>query len=69
MRDLATEVGELIRSNRKTKGISQAELAHRAGIARAYVGKLENGEFNITLKTLWDIAEALQVSVKELIPD
>lgn len=69
MRDIAKEVGVLIKSHRKEAGLSQEALALKAGIARAYVGRLERGEFNITIKTLWDIAEAIGISAKDLIPD
>lgn len=69
MRDIAKEVGVLIKAHRKSAGMSQETLALRAGIARAYVGRLERGEFNITIKTLWDIANAIGISAKQLIPD
>ena len=69
MRDIAKEVGELIRMHRKQKGISQESLAIKAHIDRSYMGRVERGEMNITLKVLWEISESLEVSVKELIPD
>jgi transcriptional regulator with XRE-family HTH domain len=69
MRDIAKEVGLLIRKQRKLKGISQEGLAAKAQIDRSYMGRIERGEMNITLKVLWEISEAFEVSVKELIPD
>ena len=69
MRDIAKEVGQLIRAHRKQKGISQEGLAIKAQIDRSYMGRIERGEMNITLKALWEISEALEVSVKVLIPD
>lgn len=69
MRDLAKEVGKLIRATRKNQGVSQESLAARAQLDRSYMGRIERGEVNITLKALWEISVALGVSVRELIPD
>jgi transcriptional regulator with XRE-family HTH domain len=69
MRDIAKEVGELIREQRKAQGLSQEALAAKSTIDRSYMGRIERGEVNITLKALWEISEALRVPVKGLIPD
>lgn len=69
MRDIAKEVGKLIRTQRKIQGISQEALAAKAQMDRSYMGRIERGEVNITLKALWEISETLGVSVKVLIPD
>ena len=44
-------------------GISQAELAARMGIDRAYVSGLELGQRNPTVVTLWHIGKALGVKL------
>lgn len=69
VRDIAKEVGMLIRSQRKAQGLSQEALAEKANIDRSYMGRIERGEVNITLKVLWDIAISLNISTKFLIPD
>jgi transcriptional regulator with XRE-family HTH domain len=69
MRNIAKEVGELIRSQRKARGISQEALAAKSKIDRSYMGRIERGEVNVTLKALWDIAASMEVSTKLLIPD
>lgn len=69
MRNIAKEVGELIRSQRKARGISQEVLAAKSKIDRSYMGRIERGEVNVTLKALWDIAAAMEISTKWLIPD
>lgn len=56
-----------IREIRESKGISQTELADKAGVTRATIWKLETGEDEVTTtKTLLKIAEALEVDAKEL---
>jgi len=69
MRNIAKEVGELIRHQRKIRGISQEVLAANSKIDRSYMGRIERGEVNVTLKALWDIAASMDISTKLLIPD
>ena len=42
--------GKRVREVRKGRGISQERLAEMAGIDRSYMGNIERGEKNITLK-------------------
>jgi DNA-binding XRE family transcriptional regulator len=44
--------------------ISQAELAVRMGIDRAYIRGLEQGQRNPTVVTLWHLAKALGVAMR-----
>lgn len=44
-------------------GITRAELAQRLGVSRQYVTKLLNGKPNLTLKSLVDIAMALDTDI------
>lgn len=56
-----------IREIRESRGISQTELADKAGVTRATIWKLETGEDEVTTtKTLLKISEALGVDAKEL---
>lgn len=59
--------GKRIRDVRRSKGISQEMLAEMAGIDRSYMGNIERGEKNVTLKKAYDICDALKVNIKELI--
>ena len=53
---------------RKAKGLSQEKLARLADVANNTLIKMESGENkNPTLETLKKVAEALEVSVDELI--
>lgn len=56
-------VGQNVRRLRLAAKISQAELAARMGVDRAYVSGLEQGNRNPTVITLWHIAKALGVSM------
>lgn len=58
-------VGERLRSLRKRKRLTQQELAQRVStkIDYSYVGKIERGDQNPSLRTLRDIARALEVPV------
>ncbi len=60
-------LGEELRARRVERGISQEELAGRAGLHRNYVGLLERGQRNVTLLVLQDLAGALKVSLSELV--
>jgi transcriptional regulator with XRE-family HTH domain len=57
-------VGQNVRRLRLAAKISQAELAARMGVDRAYVSGLEQGRRNPTVLTLWHIAKALGVAMR-----
>lgn len=50
---------------RKEKGMSQVELAKKAGVSQQLVSRLESG-VDLTSKKLPELARALEVSVDEL---
>ncbi|WP_352288789.1 helix-turn-helix transcriptional regulator [Psychrobacter sp. GW64-MNA-CIBAN-0177] len=59
--------GKRVREMRKSKGISQERLAEMAGIDRSYMGNIERGEKNITLKKAYEICDALDVEIQDLV--
>ena len=61
-------IGKKIRELRLKQGFSQEELADSAGVARAYMGRVERGEQNISIQNLIKIALALKLEVGDLIP-
>jgi transcriptional regulator with XRE-family HTH domain len=65
--DVRQIVGENIRRYRREKGLSQAEMANRMGVDRAYISGLELGQRNPTVITLWHAAQALGVEVHALL--
>jgi len=63
LRALANRIKEL----RDQKGISQEELAHRAGLSRTGMGFLETGKRWPRLDTLMKVADGLNITVDELL--
>ncbi|MGA4440557.1 helix-turn-helix domain-containing protein [Psychrobacter celer] len=59
--------GKRVREVRKGKGISQEKLAEMAGIDRSYMGNIERGEKNVTLKKVYEICDALGVDINDLV--
>lgn len=58
--------GVAVRIRRKELGISQEALADRAGLNRTYIGDVERGERNISLRNVDKIARALEIPVSDL---
>jgi transcriptional regulator with XRE-family HTH domain len=56
-------LGRRIRAARKCKGWTQEELADESGLDRSYVGGIERGERNISIKSLCQIAKALKYDI------
>lgn len=69
MQDIQLIVAERIKKIRKAKGITQEELADRAGLNKTHMYRLEGGKQSMTLRTLKIIADALDVRVRELVKD
>ncbi len=56
-----------LRARRSALGLSQEELAHRAGVNRTYVAKLELAQNQPTLSVLFDLSTALGDELPEVI--
>ena len=54
-----TVLSQLLRQQRREKGLTQDEVARRTGINRALIGRAENGKFIPSLEQLQALAEAL----------
>lgn len=67
--DVLIKFGEKVKTARKSCGLSQEDLASRAGLHRTYIGMIERGEKNITLINILKIASALNVNVNKLFGD
>jgi len=50
-----------MRAIRKSTGLSQEELADRAGLHRTYISSIERAERNVSLENIFLLAQALDV--------
>ncbi|WP_439516272.1 helix-turn-helix domain-containing protein [Sediminibacterium sp.] len=64
---LAVAIGNRIRELRKKAEMSQEELANEADIPLSQIGRIERGENNPTVSTLYVIADALGSDLKTLV--
>ncbi len=56
-----------VRQIRRLKEISQEDLAHAAGISRVYLGEVERGSRSVSIDVMGQIADALEVSLEQLL--
>lgn len=61
--------GRAVRRLRERLGLSQEELADRAGLHRTYVGGIERGERNVSLVNIGRLAHALETSLSALMAE
>lgn len=62
--------GRNLRRIRTATGLSQDELAARAGLHRTYVSSVERGERNISIENIFALADALGCDPRDLLaPD
>jgi len=61
--DIRRRVGKDVQRLRKRAGLTQAKLADKMGVDRAYISGLELGLRNPTVVTLWHIAQALGLAI------
>ena len=62
--DIKSQFGTAVRTRRKKLGISQEELAGRAGLHRTYVADIERGARNLSLANIEKLARALETSIQ-----
>ncbi len=60
-------IGLNIAYYRKLKGISQIELAEKINISRTHMSRIETALCEPPLHVLLDIAEALDIDIKDLL--
>ena len=56
-----------LRRLRTSAGLSQEELADRAGLHRTYISSVERAQRNVSLENLFKIARGLEVNAQDLI--
>lgn len=66
-KELTKALGERIRKLRMKQGLSQEGLANEADVPLSQIGRIERGENNPTISTLYVIANALEIDLKTLV--
>ena len=61
-------IGKRIAILRKMAGLTQEQLAEKAGLQRTHVGRIEAGKYAVTLEVVQAIAEALCMTVDIIDP-
>ena len=64
--DTIKKLGQKIRIERQKRKMSQEKLAELADLNRNFVGMIERGETNLTVKKLENIANVFDMDIMEL---
>src|SRR6185436_5701352 len=64
--DVKKQFGAAVKLRRSRLGISQEELAGRAGLHRTYISDVERGARNVSLESIHRLATALETSMANL---
>ena len=64
--DLQAKLGAVVKGCRHQLKLSQEELAWRADVHRTYIADIERGARNVTLRTVANLAKALQITIGHL---
>lgn len=65
--ELQRRVGRNLRRYREAQGLSQEAFADLVGVHRTYMGGLERGERNLTLKSLERLSDTTGIDPLELL--
>ncbi|MBQ2984049.1 MAG: helix-turn-helix transcriptional regulator [Candidatus Gastranaerophilales bacterium] len=60
------KLGKTLKNIRIEKGLTQEALAEKVGIHPTYVGKLESGKNNVSIKMLFKISRALNTKLYDI---
>ncbi len=66
--EIVRRFGEKLREVRQSRGMTQADLAGRAGLAATHISELEGGDIAPGLDTVDRLATALGTTAAELLP-
>lgn len=66
MSDIQKKFGERLRTLRTLQKLSREQLAELSGLHWTYIGSVERGERNISIKNIKKLADALDIKLKDL---
>ena len=67
MEQMKIALARRVKSLRKGMALTQEQLAEKASVSIQHVGEIERGKGNPTLASLYQLAQALGVTVQELL--
>ena len=62
-------LGEVVRTEREKRGLSQEALAHLSGLSRTHIGEIERGEVSVSFAALEATADGLGIALSDLMKD
>ncbi len=66
-REVLKKIGLNFRVERTKQMLSQERFAERANVHTNYIGKVERGEQNLTIKKIVDLSNALNISANKIL--
>ena len=61
-------IGQRVKALRTMAGLTQQELADRAGLQRTHIGRIEDGAFGSQVETIQQVAEAIGMTIDIIDP-
>lgn len=62
-------LGDIVRGERRKRGLSQEALADLSGLSRTYIGEIERGEVSLSFSALEAVAYGLRVPLSEVMKE
>ena len=66
-KDVLKQIGLKFRVERTKRMLTQEKFAELANVHTNYIGKVERGEQNLTVKKIVDLANSLEIPVKSVL--
>lgn len=66
-KQLLKKIGLRIKQLRTEKGLTQLEFGYRIEVDKSNVSRLESGRFNTKIYTLFQVAQALEIDLSDLL--
>jgi transcriptional regulator with XRE-family HTH domain len=65
--DILKRIGKQITYYREQKNMNQSDLARELNKDRQFIQRIEKGRSNVTMKTLYEISTALDITINDLL--